>query len=1253
MNMENNKGRHRLPATFVCTALFFLLCSLKASPPPNPSVSFTFTLSSTLKTSAGVYTADSVLIKTLWSGVVYTAGTHTATWDGTTDDGLLAGNGNYYIKVISSNMSYVWDGTIGNNSDANTGNTVQRGFDPINCMAISGNYAYYAKGYSEGSPSQLKFNLATPRTRMQFLPLNGSTGQSTTFVSADTANVYWAGNDPFNNTLYFVFATRTSNDAERIFAAGGQVKTKWGTTYASAIDTITNVNAIITGMAVQKKGKYLFIAHAKMNEVHVLNKTTGALVQTLPFTAPKMLAVDTLDQVWMLYTSGGVATLGKFSVDTSGAMTALGITLSGLSDPLAMAVTPDNQTIVVTDGGSSQQLKSFSNSTGVASWTYGQAGGYANGPAVTDDKFYFSDLRDTLGSFIAFQPDGSFWVGDLGNTRAQHYAANRSFLDRVMYQPHFYSCAVDANNPTRIFADYREFQVDYSKPLARNNGSWTLVRNWGYTVPLNHDDKYYRLRGVTTLGNGRTYVLLANTTTKKFQVVELPASGNLRFSGVYVTMDNSQLYPDGSLRKVTRLILNQPTVWTKRALTGFDASNNPLWATETTVASSPAITGKDPGYWGNTNKLKSGEVTSSGVVIAFDGANGHPGFDNYHLGGIKTGTSKWLWRTAPSTIESYRGPFPADGVYDIGNNVQYSGVSAMALDRSIFWGYHGEFWKNSQTNKWNQVYDNGLFVGQFGVTGPEVAGQEAPAGMAGNGFSANLVKVGDTAFLYHNDEGHSGGVHRWRITGFNTIQEQVDTVALSTTGNGLLASYYNSIDLNNVNHTISRIDTNVHINLAGTGLADTTHFSASWTGYVQPQYSEKYIFYTNTDEGVRLWINDSLLIDHRGATVPAEYSDTIVMKAGMRYPVRMEFFQTGGSAAASLSWSSASQPKAPVPYARLFPADMPDYSGGYDLLEHLPFNKVLEHNMYGWRRDPVVEDYTDQYNKYWNVQTNMRTYRKESPDLYIKFRQKLADTSTVTRDLGTVSSSITGWQLSGKLEYGNYPNEDTLKRGPDGTGGTFVEVLDDQGKVIARFFWNLAYSTKLTRLYINNKVIVSGQQSALAPIYTTPQPISISMSGDSVLAQYGVYAPVKAPKFDTGAHLNKPKTLRFYFWTKTYNSDRIIDIESMKFSTSTGSLLMGNNGLSQAQPAADTVPLPVFQVYPNPVQGSSFYIRLLKNCGPELQVRVMALSGRTILNKRINGVTDGYYPIQLNSKPAPGLYIVTVNGRYSQKLLIY
>ena len=1253
--MRNNMGCPRLPATFVLVALLGLLTAFKA--PPVPPVSFSFSLASSLKTSAGVYSTDGVLVRTLWSGVVYPAGTHNGVWDGTTDDGQLASNGTYHIKVMSNNVKYVWEGTVGNNSDADTGKTVQRGIERINGMATYGQYAYYSKGYAEGGPSGLKMKLDTPGKRIQILPA-GNTDQQTMFVCTDGIKVYWGGFDPYGDGQNFVFATAVSNDAEVSFPGYGKsIKMVRGKTYIGALDSVKHDSAAITGLAVQRSGNYLFVAHERMNRLHVLNKTTGQLVQTLSYTKPRALAVDTAGFLWMVYQSGSTVRTEKFTVAANGTLSTAGVVLSGLAYPLAMAVSPNNQTVVVVDGGTSQQLKAYSNGTGSSSWTYGQAGGYAVSATVANNKFYLSDLRDTMTSFIAFQPDGSFWVGDPGNNRAQHFSASRSFINNIMYVPGFFGCFLDPNNNTRVFADYLEYQIDYSKPLGHNNGSWTLVKNWGSKVPANKDNEYQRMRNVTTLSNGRTYALFLITASQKWEVAELTPADTLRFTTklINVATDSTfaQLYPDGSIRRIKRRYLNVPIKWIKQPLTGFDANHNPLWGSDSLLASTPPVTNRDPGFNGNATKLRSGEMTSSNLLIAFDPGAYAAGFDNYHIGAVKYGDNKWLWRTAPSTFRDYTGDFPADGTYDIGNSVVNAGVPAMAVDRHIFWGYHGEFWKNSQTNKWNHLYDNGLLVNQFGITGPEVAGREAAPQMSANAFSPVMTKRNDTIFIYQNDEGLHSGIHRWRITGLNTIQEQIDTVSFTTTGNGLLASYYNNTTLNNVYHTVSRVDTNVHISFAGTALTDTTKFSASFSGYVQPQYSENYIFYTNANKGVRLWINDTLLlIDHRNAASPAEYSDTIALKAGLRYPIRMEVFQNGGSAAASLSWKSNSQPKTQVPSARLFPATAPDHSNGYDLLENLVSHRMLEHDMYGWSRDSVADEYKDQYTQWWKIQTNVKGYSRTHPDLYLHYIQKDVDTNTVSRDLGIVSNTIGSWTIQGKINYEkNVPNEDTLNRGPNGTGGSFMEVLDDQNKVLARFYWNMFLGTKVTKLYINNKSIVSAPDIDLQQVYAKTQPITISMAGDSVSCQYGPYATVKTPKFDAAAQWNKPKTLRFYFWTKSRSSLRIIDLESMKFST-TGPALLANT-FSQAAPIADTVSQPSFQVYPNPVHGGTFYIRLLQKDLTALQVTLTDLSGKRILNQRLNATTDGYYPITLNKKLPPGIYIVTINNRYTQKMMVY
>jgi hypothetical protein len=91
------------------------------------------------------------------------------------------------------------------------------------------------------------------------------------------------------------------------------------------------------------------------------------------------------------------------------------------------------------------------------------------------------------------------------------------------------------------------------------------------------------------------------------------------------------------------------------------------------------------------------------------------------------------------------------------------------------------------------------------------------------------------------------------------------------------------------------------------------HFTARWTGSVQPQFNETYTFYTTTDDGVRLYINGQLIVDHWNDQAPAEWTGSISLLAQQRYSLEMDYYENGGGAVATLSWSSASTPPIPDP----------------------------------------------------------------------------------------------------------------------------------------------------------------------------------------------------------------------------------------------------------------------------------------------------------------------------------------------------
>jgi len=138
-------------------------------------------------------------------------------------------------------------------------------------------------------------------------------------------------------------------------------------------------------------------------------------------------------------------------------------------------------------------------------------------------------------------------------------------------------------------------------------------------------------------------------------------------------------------------------------------------------------------------------------------------------------------------------------------------------------------------------------------------------------------------------------------------------------GNGLSAVYYNSTNLTGSN--VSRTDATVNFNWKGAKPASTIagdQFSARWTGQIQPNYSQTYTFSTVSDDGVRLWVNGSLIINQWNRHAAREDKGTITLQAGHKYSIKMEYFQSYGGSVAQLWWASASQAKQIVPQAQLY-----------------------------------------------------------------------------------------------------------------------------------------------------------------------------------------------------------------------------------------------------------------------------------------------------------------------------------------------
>ena len=156
-----------------------------------------------------------------------------------------------------------------------------------------------------------------------------------------------------------------------------------------------------------------------------------------------------------------------------------------------------------------------------------------------------------------------------------------------------------------------------------------------------------------------------------------------------------------------------------------------------------------------------------------------------------------------------------------------------------------------------------------------------------------------------------------------TIADISDPPSDSATGTGLYGEYFDNKDL--TSRKLSRTDPTVNFDWGGGSPdaaigADT--FSARWTGWVHAPVSGSYTFYTSSDDGVRLWVNNQLIVNNWTDHGVTENSGVITLSAGKKYDIKLEFYENGGAAVIKLSWAYPGQAKQIIPQTRLYPRNI-------------------------------------------------------------------------------------------------------------------------------------------------------------------------------------------------------------------------------------------------------------------------------------------------------------------------------------------
>jgi len=112
------------------------------------------------------------------------------------------------------------------------------------------------------------------------------------------------------------------------------------------------------------------------------------------------------------------------------------------------------------------------------------------------------------------------------------------------------------------------------------------------------------------------------------------------------------------------------------------------------------------------------------------------------------------------------------------------------------------------------------------------------------------------------------------------------------------------------------------------------YYSIRFTGYIQSKEAGEYTFVTTSNDGIRLWINDQLVINNwtgHGVTINM---GKITLEGNKKYKIKLEYFQLLGSSISRLAWITPQKARTlgqqKMPATKNRPVYLPKTAGWFD-----------------------------------------------------------------------------------------------------------------------------------------------------------------------------------------------------------------------------------------------------------------------------------------------------------------------------------
>ncbi len=709
--------------------------------------------------------------------------------------------------------SYEWAGIVANNGQ-NEGFFVWQGLNAVEDMAISGDVGAVVEGYAELDFAMKLVNMSD--TSGEAPIMHSDYHRYFTLAATDGETAYFANAGlltPPSSFFYipttFVVGYDYGSGCDHNFTLGGRTECEVGTGqgnctpswdgchsggsyWASVIDfahTPNETNAdgtafpdSVTGLAVQRNpgGRALAVAHGwrAADNVRLFDKASGASLCNYTLDSPRSLAFSALSgDLWAVDASG----VGRYAIPASCDGSPLQrLALLGpeaVAAPGAIAVGPFSDRLFAVDTAS-QQVRVFNGSTGAPLAPLGRAGGYSDGNVtVGADKFWL--LPTPRGGFVAVDDDEAegVWVNDFGNRRILHVDSRTgaALSAQIAYVGVCYKSVVHPAQPSRLFVNYLEFEVDYGGASITPD-SWRLVRNWAAGLPpqfspLNYESAQagdgFAWSGIQMIGfaQNTTLALLnyypfapANDSSRRVVGAILGDDGALHMLQNWSVggggaddcwagfVGSFSLEADGAMRYAHHFVEGD-AAWVSIYEAPFSlngssggAAGAPGWNLSCAYA---GPVGDVIATWNVTVNATTAfmpraggvalhlPITASGAIILLDGSRTENA--GAHLGAIQRGASgaegllwtasqwgNWTLNETDQLVNGYNLSLyhvgPQDGSFGAANpGTNYAAGFPVTAERDLIFPFFGEGWMGWEANQFLHFADNGLFIGQFGT----------------------------------------------------------------------------------------------------------------------------------------------------------------------------------------------------------------------------------------------------------------------------------------------------------------------------------------------------------------------------------------------------------------------------------------------------------------------------------------------------------------------------------------------------------